>query len=255
MLTLLTQVAVAVSALAFGCTALFVARRRNHFSEAQRAAWLLVGLGFTLGGVSSVLQNIGAVWAYMEGPDSAAWAMFLRWAPGGNYGRTLLRVGMACMLVAIPFVRPRFTSRWWAAIVTVYLGVILLGGIAGWAEGPLQRGIHYPNMATLETVEVVTLLSAAFVGLMWHSMDRLLWVAVLIYTFRQVLNVLSWSSLAWLDVPGAWAIPTYYIHLYGVVGYGLMLLCAWRRLYWAKRDVRVPGLLEALGTARGMSIG
>lgn len=255
MLTLLAQVAVAISALAFGCVALFVARRRDAFSEAQRTAWMLVGLGFTLGGISSVLQNIGAVWGYVGGPDSAAWAEFLRWAPAGNYGRTLLRVAMACMLAAVPFVRPRFTSGWWMAAVALYLGAILLGGIAGWSEGSLRHQIHYPNMATLETAEVVTLLSAAFVGLIWHSMDRLLWVAVLIYTFRQVLNVISWSSLAWIDAPGTWAVPTYYIHLYGVIGYGLMLLCAWRRLYWAKRGVRVPGLLESLDTARSPSIG
>jgi hypothetical protein len=243
MLTILLQASVAILALAFGAAASVVARRMHECEGAHRLSWAVVAVGFVVGGISSIVQNAGAVWAFAAGPDSAAWTEFLRWAPAGNYGRTLLRVALAISLACVPAAR-YFRGQFWSMSAMLFGGAILAGAWIGVAEGSLKEGVHYPNLAILETLEVVTLLFALFLAATADSMDRLLWIGICVYVVRQALNVISWSAFAWVGVPGAWIPHPWHIHVYGVVGYGIMIGLALHRLRLARRGVQVSGLLE-----------
>ena len=241
MVTLVLQCLVGVLALVFGVLAVRVARSQNDGSPWQRLNWTTVGAAFAMGGISNSLYNVAAVWAFMSGPSSIAWASYLRWSPAGNYAGALTKIAMAVVLLAISLRASGWRQRHIAGTLLAAYGA---GSLLGWMEGSHEESVHYTNLAAFDMIEAVVLLGALFVGLVRNSIDRLLWICVGLYAFRQVLNVLFLSAMSWIRVPGAWAPQPVHLQIFAMVGYLLMAVIAAHRLRLARRGVHVPGLLE-----------
>jgi hypothetical protein len=242
---LVFQVATAVLAVAFAVLALRVTRAvRGGDQPLHHRAWMVTALAFAIAGASSVVQNAAAVWAFRAGAGSAPWNLFLEWAPRGNYARICLKISFALLLTLLTRTErmPARRVAWTAA--AIFAVMLVVGGVMGAMEGPLREVIHYPAYAVLELGEMIALLVALFVGLVAGSMDRWLWAALAVYSFRQALNVLSWTALAWHGVPGAWALDARVLHLFGIAGYLVMIAIAIHRLRLARKGVRVPGMFD-----------
>lgn len=250
MITLTFQTLVGVLSLVFGAVALQIGRKRYGLPEAHGVSWKVVGIAFVFGGIANCLYSVGAIWAFLSGPDSAAWAQYVRWSPTGNYARAFVKfvAGAALALAAIASIRSRLGD--WKMLLLLSVGAYVLGGVLGWIEGTDRWSLHYTNLAIYEAVEVGALLSALLVGLLKNSMDRHLWIIVGLYTFRQVLNVLFWAAFAWITVDGAWTPHPSQVHIFGAIVYVAMIAVAARRLQLARRGVRVPSLAEPLMPSR-----
>lgn len=243
MLTLWLQVAVSVLSVTFGIAALLIARGSHDFPEPHRKTWTTVALAFLLGGASNVMQNAGAVWAFIAGPASSVWAEYLLWAPVGNHSRAFLRVAMAAALLGVAsiWIRARIQRR---ELLLLFGGAMFTGALNGRGEGAISAGVHFSSVAVLNTIEVSVILPALFVGMVHSTMDRLLWAALGVYAVRQTLNVISFSALAWLDVPGTWTPHPAHAQAIGVACYVIMIGIAVHRLQLAQRGLAVPSLLE-----------
>lgn len=244
MITVTCQLVVGLLAVVFGLSALQVADLERRSSALQRMSWKVAGAGFVLGGASGTVMNVWAAWAFLAGPGSAVWNEYLRWAPSWNHGGAFLKACLGCALVVAAVGRrepgPGFLRRTLAVLVAA----LFAGGVAGWIEGPLDGSVHFTNAAIFETVELIAMFAALLTSLFRDSMDRLLWIALTIYTVRQALNAILWMALAWARVPGAWVPKPVTLQLFGIVSYGVMLALSYRRVTLARRRVPVGTLLE-----------
>lgn len=244
MIVVALQLATAVLAVAFAFLALRVTRATAAGDPSHHRAWLVTALAFAMAGATSVVQNTAAAWAFRAGAGSVPWNLFLEWAPRGNYGRICLKISFAVLLALLPRMAGVPTRRVaWISAATFVL-MLAAGGVMGMMEGSLKEVTHYPAYAMLQLGEMVALLVALFVGLVASSVDRWLWAALAVYGFRQALNVLTWTALAWHGVPGAWAPDPKVLHLFGIAGYLAMAAIALHRLRLARRGVRVPGMMD-----------
>jgi hypothetical protein len=212
MLTLFMQCLVAILTVVFGVMALDAARRMPNAPEMHREAWWLTGCVFTILGISTALQLcVGAPWAYFSGKGTLAWDLYLRVSPIGNHSRGFLVVVYGAMLAGIGWIsqvrRPPFRTL----VVLASFAAMLVGGFVGWKEGYLVRATHYTATAISDAAELIVLLVALFIGVVWNTTDRLLWVALVIFTVHELFDVAWYSALAWADVPGAWRPPPVYI--------------------------------------------
>jgi len=235
---------VALLALAVGILALRTARGLPGAPLIHRLAWEIAGVVFVLGGVSSVAQQAFAIAGFAAGPGTAVWNAYLRWAPVGNYGRTLAKAMMALLLCLLPFLKGLTLRRARTFSVGACLLMFAVGTALGLLEGPLRSSVHYATYSIFETLELVLLLSALFAAVQTSSMDRLLWAFMAVYAARQAQNALSVSALSWIGIQGKWAPTSLHIHVIGVVTYLLMIWIAIERRRRADRGVMVPGMFD-----------
>jgi hypothetical protein len=238
------QTAVALLGFLFGVQALGVTRALSGTRAAHHAAWELTAVGFLVAGVSSVVWSAFAVWAVAAGPGSAAWNGSVTWMPVGNYGRSVAKAMLALLLCCIPWLAGLTPRARGAASLGSLLAMFAAGGVYGYLEGPLRSGTHFSIYAVFQTAELILLLAALFIAVLQSSMDRWLWAILAIYGVRQALNALSVSALAWLGIPGRWALSPMVVHLMGVASYLMMMALAHRRLQLARRRVAVPGMFD-----------
>ncbi|MEW5929795.1 MAG: hypothetical protein AB1941_20260 [Gemmatimonadota bacterium] len=236
--------------------ALSTARRIPGSPELHQAAWWLTGTVFTILGISTVLQLcVAAPWAYFAGKGTPVFDAYLRLSPIGNHSRGFLVVAYGAMLAGIGRLAPARRPPFRTAVVLASFAAMIVGAWVGWKEGSLVRSTHYTATAIYDSTELIFLLAGLFIGVVWNTTDRLLWIAVVIFTVHELFDVVWYSALAWSDVPNAWRPPTKYIHLYASVAYLLMIFLANRRMRLARKGVRVPGLLEFPQRAAGSMIG
>lgn len=114
---------------------------------------------------------------------------------------------------------------------------------------------HFVATATLDAVEMLLLFGALLTALVQGTMDRLLWVALTVYATRQALNVLSFSAIAWGEVPGTWSPSPVHIAATGTVLWAVLLALALRRLALAGRGQPSPALLEPLAGRAHSTLG
>lgn len=256
MTTLLLQCLVAVLTLAFGVMALAVARRAGGAPELHRAAWVLTGTVFTILGINSAIHNcIAAPWAYFAGKGSPELELYMQFSPAGNHSRGFLMLAFGAMMIGIVSVSRLAGRHVGAFAVVVGVASMIVGGVVGLREGNLVRATHYTATAVTDAAELILLLVALFVGIVWNTTDRLLWGALVIFTVHEMLDVPWFSAMAWADVPGAWRPSARFIHLYASVAYLLMIVVTERRLRLARKEVPVPGLFEFPQRAVGSMLG
>lgn len=242
--TLLLQITTALFLLAFGTIAFSVARRLEGHLGVQRAAWLLTGIVFASMGITRIIQDVGAAWAFTSGPGTDVYEAYLRWAPVGNHGRTFLATAFHMLLIVLAFQRTPPGRRFWTVGVVVLAGAFLAGAFVGWLEGSIVSRIHYTATSLFDSVGFVLLLGALFGALIANAMDRLLWTCIAIYALILALGVLWHAALAWIQTPGAWAPSARHMHLYRTVLIAGMVGIAYYRLRLLRRGVSVPPLLQ-----------
>jgi hypothetical protein len=245
MATLILQCVVAVLTLVFGVAALRVGTELRGSPRLHHAAWVVTGVVFTILGISTAIQNcVAAPWAFFAGAGTPVYDTYIRFSPMGNHSRGLLIVAYGAMMVGLMVFCRGAKGRLVRLSVGVSFLAMALGAYIGWKEGPLVRATHYTAMAVSDSAELLFLMGALFVAVIWNTTDRLLWLALVIFTVHELLDVGWYSALAWAGIPGAWSPSPLYLHLYASVGYLLMTVIAVRRANLARRGVRVPGLLE-----------
>jgi hypothetical protein len=243
MTTAVLQCVIGVLKLCFGAAGLRVSRLTRG-EEVRSTAWLLVGLSCAVAGVNSVLHSGWALWALLEGPEAEVYRSYLAWAPAVNYSRHAIMLLMALGLLGLPLLHrlPR------ASLVRGATAALLTGmAAAAWVgsgEGAPEWAEHYITMAALDGAEMILVFTALLAALVLGTMDRLLWAALTVYATRQAVNVLSYSAIAWIQVPGAWSLSPRYIASTGAVLWAVLLALALRRLALAGRGQPSPALLE-----------
>lgn len=200
------------------------------------------------------MQSLWALMALLAGPSSDIYVSYLWWMPAGNHGRALLKVAYALIFAALPLLVHHRRRVLLVASTGMVLGAA--AGVAlGMAEDGFHRQIHYPRVALLDTVQMMSLLGALLVLLVRHAVDRVLWVSLAAYALRDGLNGLWFSAMAWLEVHGVWAPSRLLIgqnFVISILVYSAMIGFGLHRLLLARRGVHVPSLLEPL-TAKQVS--
>jgi hypothetical protein len=247
------QSLLALSTVAFGVLALMVARRLGR-STLPSVAWLVVGVAFTLEGISGIVQSSGAIWAVLAGDGSAVFAAYLRWSTVGNHGRSVLKIGLGLALLALPLMR-RVPTRVLSGVVTAWLlAFMLLGSFVGWSEGPMQAS-HFSVVALLDSFEMIVIWGALACALFTGAIDRLLWIGLAINGVRQALNVVWTSALVWSDTPGVWKPSVSTMQIYACAVLVVMIILAMKRLRLARKGVAVAGLFDALSSPQPRMLG
>lgn len=255
MLTLFLQSGLSIILLLFGSMALVIARRGTTCSDPIRAAWFLTGVTFVIFSLHHSIQNVGAMWAFLAGPDTVVYSRYLMWAPVGNHSRTFLGVAFHGALVILVSRSKAPTRRFWTLTFVAFFSAMCLGGLFGWTERLREFEAHYSATALLDIVGLVLLLWALFVASVKGTMDRLHWLCIATYALMLVLGVLWHTALVWIRVPGAWAPSPLHMHVYRVVLGGVMVAVAAYRIGLANRGVYVPGLFEIPARSRFPTFG
>jgi hypothetical protein len=244
-LILLLQTAATVVTLPIGILAMVIGRR-SVGARVHRQAWLLVGWIFLVLGAFGSLQAALSIWAASAGPGTAIWTHYLLWAPGMNYARGLVTTAfaVALFLLARPGGEPRL-----GAYLPFGLGVtVALGLVVGHMEGPLGETNHVARQAVLTAVTVIILLAALLLAAATDAVDRLLWLAVTIFTIKQALSVSLLSILAWMAFDAAIRPLTFFaMH---ATALGLVLLLVLRRYQLARQHREVPALFGPVSAVR-----
>jgi hypothetical protein len=232
----------------FAVLVLLVVGRLRRTPFATRRAWHLSAWAFTIIAVSGALQGATALLAVRGGPGSAVWDLYLSWAAGGNYGRSLVVIVYGASLVALAL-RPRFPSDsphpWgWAMLASTGVGMVV-----GHVEGPFGSTNHLSHLAVLTAAGVIALLMALLAAAVVDNMDQLLWFTLAVYTLKDALSVSFFSLLAWFQFPASQVDATV---LYAMAIGALLLMCALvlRRLVLARREEYVPSLFERVHGGR-----
>jgi hypothetical protein len=244
-LTLILQTASAVGAVPIGILSMMIGRRSTG-ARIHRQAWLLVGWTFlVLGGIGS-LQAVLSIWAASAGTGAAIWSQYLVWAPGMNYARGLITPAFAVGLILLAL--PRGERRLRAYLPFAFGVAVALGLVVGHLEGPLGATNHFSRQAVLTAGTVIVLFAALLLAAATDAVDRLLWLAVTIFTIKQALSVSLLSILAWMAFDSAIRPVTFYaMH---ATALGLVLLLVLRRYQLARQHREVPALFEPVSAVR-----
>jgi len=205
---------------------------------------MLTGLVFFLMGLSGAIQDLYAVWAFRSGPGTAVYEAYLRWSPAGNYSRAFLIIAFAILLILHRSSSGSADRRTAVRMLSAIVIASIVGGIVGATTGPVISAKHWSAAAVLDSIELVLLLCALLRGVTASTMDRILWSCLTIYSFHSVLNVIWFSALVWLHIPGMWSPRPVEIALYTAATYLVVYGLVSYRLHLARRGVHVPGLLE-----------
>lgn len=255
MTTLVLQCIGSAFAFLLGVQALRVAHSIRPAITVHQVSWMLTGLVFVLMGLSGAIQDLGAVLAFRSGQGTAVYEAYLRWSPAGNYGRAFLIIAFATLLILTRSTSDSADWRTAMRMLSVLIMANIAGGLVGAATGPVISAKHWSAAAVLDSIELVLLLFALLRGLTVSAMDRILWSCLSIYTFHSVLNVIWFSALAWLHIPGMWSPRPAEIALYTAATYFIVFCLVSYRLVLAQRGVQVPGLLDPPVNTRPSLVG
>lgn len=242
MRTLFLQSAVAVLSFVFGGIALRVSRRVTL--PGTRSTWELTGWAFLLPAVLGLLMSFAACRAFAAGPRSAVYQLYIRHVPATSYARICAKIAFGVVLCASVSLSRMDARRRTAAGVAITVAAMLAGACIGHAQGALVPRTSYVNQSVFEAAELVALLAAVLAGLRRSTLDRLLWVALALYTAKQALNPLLLGSFAWMGQAGN-DLASLTIRAMAAAVYTVMVALAGRRLVLARRGVSVAAMLPA----------
>lgn len=249
MLTASLQILVAGLFVLFAGLCLGVGRASTLSAPLRRLAWRTTGWAFTIHGGSMLVQTVFAMAAFRAGPSSPVFDAYLATATQMNHSRTMSLVVFFAMLAALVWQRGGGT---WVARhgVLAMVGGLALGAAAGGWDGPVGGRSHYSAVVSVDTLELVFVLSVLFLLLVRDAVDRLLWVCLASYGLMVAMNVLFISPVGLRDLLGLWGPPPWTIQAHRAVLVTVMIGLAVRRLQLARRGIDVPALFEPLGPAK-----
>jgi hypothetical protein len=238
-LTLTLQCTVAVLSLAFGWVALGVSRYRGVLTPDRRAGWLLTGVGFAAFGVSSAVQDAGAVAAFVSGQGTPVYDTYLRWAPAANHSRFVLGTAFAGAMTWIAW-SGRFPGRrGWGWIGAVMAAAMLAGGALGLAEGAYDSRVHGASAAVLLTLELIAFSLVLLISAARGTLDVFLFASLMLYTASMALSVPQLSAMSLFAMMGGERVPPWMMQLHSTIFGVLMLGVATLRLELLRRGTPV----------------
>lgn len=252
MLTLTAQSALSLCLLAFAVTAFRIARALPRSDAMFRYAWMLTAGAFGLQSVNSAFHDAFSIFAFVQGPDTAAWNAIMVWHPILNHSRTFLLTAF-CLTLAAALVRahrrrPLPPLRWAVAVVA---GGMVLGGIVGWREHAFSALTHFTAVAAWDIMELLAMMTLLLVGLTTGGMDRSLWVALSVNACSLALSVLWFAYLSRIEMGGQWAPRPSHIHAAKVLLNLMMVAIAARFLVQLRRGGRPHGFFDSRTTLVG----
>jgi hypothetical protein len=237
---LLLQNLTLVAPLPFGFLAFAIARRGGE-RGARQVGWLLSGFCFVLLGVVGVLHGTFAYAAFQGGAGSQVWERFLVWSPAGNYSRPLAVIVFAGSLLVIAL-RQRLAKRVVGPAMFAMTLALGAGVVLGLLEGPLRQGVHLPRLAVISALLIILLLGGLLAAAATDAIDQFLWLAIAVYTLKNVLSVSMLTLFAWLE--HARQLPPETLYAMHSVAWLAMILLALRRYQLATRGRFVPAIFE-----------
>ncbi|HEU0052988.1 MAG TPA: hypothetical protein VFQ39_07410 [Longimicrobium sp.] len=235
--TLAMQCAIQALTLAFGVVCLWVARRAGRGRD---GGWYFTGAAFTVMGVHALVQSVVAVWAVVEGDQSALYRRYVAVLPFLNDPRILVVLGYALVtLVQLVRRRPTPSSPW--RVWSFFLSLLALGTALSTLEGPFAERVHYSVIAAGGAATVVVLLASLYRALVIGAFDYLLWTAMVIYAVREAVSASIFSVQAWIGIREVWTPDPRLAPVLALVSLVMMLGCSLLRL---RRPAPPPGLME-----------
>jgi hypothetical protein len=257
MLAILQQFLAAALTLALGVLCLRVwYLTRTGTPAALPRAWGITGGYFAVIGAYSLVQAVVMAAAYRAGPGTAAYALAIEWGPPANMARAAAALVFPGLLMLSVSGSPLFREvgdpvRFSAAAVAA----IAIGGTFGarWLhDGTIHQ--HLSVLAVLGTLLAVSLMGVLLVALIRDAMDRILWIALAVYTLKEVINVSLLSILAWWSMAAHPAAFRIFYWLSRAV-MSAMCLLALRRLAHARAGTHVRALFEPVRPVRPPALG
>lgn len=253
---LISQLVMSIAALAFAGTALLVGRASAVRAQRFAYAWTVTGCAFLLQGAISFFHHIFSLIAFLQGPQSAAWAAVVRWNPVLNHSRSFVLTTFAVVLALVLY---RFRSASeippLRAPLVALGGGMVLGAVVGWQEPVFTRATHYSAVAVFDVMELLAFMALLIVGITSGRMDRSLWSALALNGFIVALSVLLFAAIARFDVAGEWSPSPLAIQGVKATLRLMVLVIAVQHLRGLRRGDPVRGLIdEPFGRPRVASL-
>lgn len=208
------------------------------------AAWRLTGIAFLLHGSAIAVQNVWGGVAIVAGMESRKMQVHMSWVPEMNHSRTFMMTGLMVGLIALAVLRTVPNRRfWWFAYGLLAVG-FAIGVLVGVREGRYTEATHNSAVAILDLPELIAVFVALFALLLTNRADRILWGFISFYSVGLALGVFWMAVFSQRETPGAWVPPNWSLGLMRLVTVVLMLALVIRRLSYARKGKRVPGMLE-----------
>lgn len=233
----------AVLALLFGATALGIAGQGHALAPDQRAGWLLTGIGFLAFGSTGLVQDVGAVTAFVLGEGTVAWDAYLRWAPPLNHSRIAAGIALGAALARVAWDGGFPTRRAWVRLVAALVAAMLAGAGLGVMEGSFDVRTHGLAAAIGITLELIAFAVALLVSAVRGTLDVFLFTALTFYAANLALNVPLLSAMSLVGASGGHRPPPWLLQLQPVIFESLMLGVAVFRLTLVRRGLRVRDVL------------
>lgn len=206
-----------------------LAARVGASSSWHAAGWRLNGAAWTVFVVDLAIQLAFGGTALAAGRGSRVMSVYIEAMPAFNHSRTFLISGALVMLMVLGLMRSepsaRF-ARWSAGLVGFGL---VLGAVAGAAEGGFLRSVHYAAVAAGDVAELLLLMATLFVLLLTNRVDRYLWALLAAYACSLALGIFWFALFSLMGMPDTWHPPPWSLNLMWSVIYAAMAYLAFRR--------------------------
>lgn len=239
--TLTLQCVSALLTVLFAAVALSISR--HAIAPDRRAGWRLAGAGFLFLGATMVAQDAGAAAAFALGPGSAAWDVYLRWAPALNHSRIGGGIALAVGLGYVAWAGRFPGRRAWAGLAAGMAAASLAGAWLGALEGAYDLRTHGSATALGVTVELVAFGAALLVSATRGTLDAFLFAALTLYAGSLALGVPVVSLMVLRTGAEDGRPPSWLLQLVQVAFMSSMLALALLRLTLLRRGIRVRAVL------------
>lgn len=228
--------------LVFALLAVQVGRKLPVSAGSQRHAWQMTGVAFLVFAAVLIPQMAFGTTVYVLGAEHPAFAAYLRLMPVANHSRTLLVWGLYLCLGVLAFRGDAAWPRLRRAYPVVLAAMLLAGGALGWMEGTFNAARHLSNTSLMDAIGFVGVGSLLFVLMLRDTIDRALWVALVLNGTSSVMSSLFLAAIAWVNVD-TWIPRTWVLEVSRVLFVSAMIWMAVWRLRLANRGVPLAGLL------------
>lgn len=245
------QILSTVPLLLFGVLALLVWRRYGPVRRDRAAlGWALTASSFLVVGGYATLHSLLGAAGHVIGKGSGLYRLVNDWALAANMARAVVSVVFGAMLLVLMVAgRRRWGARMVSASPAVFAGTAVLATVA---LQPVRYPSSYSFLSTLAIVAGITaivMMAALFAAIHSDGLDRLLWLALALFTLKETMAV------SFMAVIAAWTMT--YAATYFTVFYWVTAALAWcmvgvaaRRLQLATGGRRVPAPFERVHALR-----
>lgn len=235
--TLTLQCVSAVLTALFAAVALSISR--HPIAPDRRAGWRLAGAGFLLLGATLVPQHAGAVAAFVRGPGTATWEVYLRWAAALNSARIGAGIALAAGTGYLAWTGRYPERRVWAGLAAGMAAASLAGAWLGVQGGAFAVRTHGSAIAVGVTLELIAFGAALLVSATRGTLDAFLFAALALYAGSLALGVPVLSLMTLRTGLEDGRPPGWLLQLVQAAAMSAMLALALLRLALLRRGIRI----------------